>query len=168
MSLPHRFEDLARRLQEVRSWASDVTDGNRCAMVLGLALGVKPSRSQATMRGQPFVAEAVRNQPFTEKFFVKAWDLTESVLKTWGPPSKRINGTQAAKDLGSMRGFVFLEDCWKTPTEKMNKMLFGVHQQTGDHVDLWNGSALAIYPKRMESLALLGQSRNVWLWGCKE
>ena len=167
MAIPYQFEEVAKRLADVRSWASEVTEGNRCAMVLGLALKLKPSSRQETMRGQPFVKESVRNQPFADKFFVKAWDLAESVLNTWGPATKRVDGIRALKQIEGLKGFVFLEDCWRTPTEKMNKMLFGVDVKSGDHADLWGGSALAIYPERMDSLALLRQSRKVWFWECQ-
>jgi hypothetical protein len=168
MAIPYRFDELARRLSDARSWASEVTDGNRCAMVLGLALKLRPATSHQTMRGQPFVNEGIRNQPFAEKFFVKAWDLTETVLHAWGPSEKRIDGLQAIKALEKKKGFVFLEDCWRTPTEKMNKLLFGVDVATGDHVDLWNGVNLAIYPARLDSLSLLRQSRKVWFWQCRQ
>jgi hypothetical protein len=167
MAIPFAFDDLVRRLSDARSWAFEVAEGNRCAMVLGLTLKLKPSGNQATMRGQSFVSESVRNQPFTDGFFVKAWDLAETVLKSWGPPSKRVDGTQALKQLEGQKGFVFLEDCWRTPREKVNKLLFGVDVQSGDHVDLWDGSALAIYPARMDSVALLSQSRKVWFWECR-
>ena len=167
MAFPYPFDEIAKRLSEVRSWASDVTDGNRCAMVVGMALKLKPNASQESMHGQSFVKDAVRNQPFTQKFFVKAWDLTETVLNTWGPPTNRINGIQAEKQIEGLKGFVFLEDCWRTPTEKINKLFLGIDVQSGDHVDLWDGSALVIYPKRMDSLALLSQAKKVWFWECK-
>lgn len=166
MGIPYEFNDVAKRLEQARSWASSVTEGNRCAMVLGLALKLKPHGAQETMRGKSFVSEAARNQPFSDKFFVKAWDVTESVLNTWGPASQRNDGVQALKHLEGVKGFVFLEDCWRTPGERLNKLLFGVDVKSGDHVDLWNGAALAIYPKRMESLALIRQARKVWLWEC--
>jgi hypothetical protein len=168
MAIPYAFEDVAKRLADARSWASGVTEGNRCAMVLGIALKLKPSGSQESMRGQPFVNADMRNQPFAGKFFVKAWDLAEAVLNTWGPAARRLNGIGAAQQIEGLKGFVFLEDCWRTPTEKMNKMLFGVDARSGDHADLWDGSALAIYPERMDSLSLLRQSRKVWLWECKQ
>lgn len=167
MAIPHVFNNLATRLADARSWASTVTEGNRCSMVLGIALKLKPNASQENMRGKPFTTDAIRRQPFAEKFFVKAWDLTETVLHTWGPPSKRIDGVQAAPAIAGLQGFVFLEDCWRTPTEKVNKLLFGVDVTSGDHVDLWDGSTLAIYSSRMDSLALLKQSKKVWLWECK-
>jgi hypothetical protein len=130
-------------------------------------LRLKPSARQETMRGRSVVSEDVRNQPFTSKFFLKAWDLADTVLKTWGPPTTRVDGVQALKQIEGKQGFVFLEDCWQTPSEKLNKRIFGVDVQSGDHVDLWNGSALAIYPERMSSLGLLSQSRKVWLWECQ-
>lgn len=167
MAIPHDFQQLSRRLKEVRGWASSVTDGNRCAMVLGQALRLKPDTAEASMFGKPFASDLARNQPFAKKFFVKAWDLTEKVLKTWGPATLRINGNDAATALSGRTGFLFLEDCWQTPTEKMNKRLFGVDVKSGDHVDLWNGKNLAIYPDRMDSMALLKTSRKVWYWECK-
>ena len=57
MGIPYQFDEVAKRLTDARSWASNVTEGNRCAMVLGLALKLKPSASMETMRGQPFVTE---------------------------------------------------------------------------------------------------------------
>jgi hypothetical protein len=167
MAIPYSFDELAKRLADVRSWASDVTEGNRCAMVLGLALRLRPNASHESMRGKPFVKEAARNQPFAERFFVKASDLAETVLNAWGPATRRVDGIQAGKQIDGSKGFVFLEDCWQTPTEKVNKLLFGVDVKSGDHVDLWDGSALAIYPARLDSLALLRQSRKVWFWQCK-
>lgn len=167
MAIPYHFDEVAKRLADVRSWASDVTEGNRCAMVLGQALKLKPNFRHETMRGQSLVKEDVRNQPFTDKFFVKAWDLAETVLNTWGPATKRVDGIQVLKQLEGLKGFVFLEDCWATPTEKVNKLLFGVDVKSGDHADLWGGSALAIYPERMDSLALLRQCRKVWFWEFK-
>lgn len=167
MAIPFDFGALEKRLADVRSWAGDVTEGNRCAMVLGQALRLTPGSSHESMHGKSFVSENVRHMPFTKKFFVKAWDLTETVLNTWGPAGIRISGRSSAKALEGKRGFIYLEDCWKTPTEKMNGLIFGVDVQSGDHVDLWNGSNLAIYPKRNDSLALLRQSRNVWFWECK-
>lgn len=167
MPLPFSFGEVSRRLDDVRSWAADVTDGNRCAMVLGLALNVRPNGSQETMRGQPFVKESVRDQPFSEKFFVKAWDVTETVMKRWGPPAMRVPGISAGRQLAGKRGFVFLEDCWRTPSEKLNKALFGVDVKSGDHVDLWDGATLSIYPAPAKSAALLRQSRMVWLWEFK-
>lgn len=167
MAIPQDFEGLSRRLEEARGWASMVTEGNRCAMVLGQALRLKPDTEEASMFGKPFVSDSARHQPFTKKFFVKAWDLTEKVLKTWGPATLRVNGSDAAAALSGRTGFLYLEDCWRTPTEKMNKLLFGVDVKSGDHVDLWNGRTLAIYPERMDSLGLLKQSRKVWYWECK-
>jgi hypothetical protein len=164
MAIPHAFEDVAKRLADARSWASEVTEGNRCAMVLGLALKLQPKGRQETMRGQRFVKDAVRGQPFAARFFVKAWDLTETVLTTWGPASQRIDGRTALTHIAGRKGFVFLEDCWRTPKEKVYKQLFGVDTQSGDHVDLWDGTTLAIYPSGMDSRRLIEQSRKVWLW----
>jgi hypothetical protein len=39
-----------------------------------------------------------------------------------------------------------------------------VDTQSGDHVDLWDGTTLAIYPSGMDSRRLIEQSRKVWLW----
>lgn len=168
MTIPFKFDELAERLSQARSWASDITEGNRCAMVLGVALKLQPTGSQTHMRGKSFVNQEVRNQPFTAKFFVKAWDLTETVMKTWGAAAIRVDGVQALNQLEGKKGFVFLEDCWRTPREKLNKLLFGVDVRSGDHVDLWDGTTLAIYPSRMDSQALIRQSRKAWLWECKQ
>ena len=124
MAIPFAFDNLAKRLQDARSWGGNVTEGNRCAMVLGVALGLRPSGAQEAMRGKPFVNSAVRNQPFTQKFFVKAWDLAEAVLDTWGPATQRVAGNAALGQVTGLKGFVFLEDCWRTPMEKVNKLLW--------------------------------------------
>ncbi len=167
VAIPFAFNDVSGRLEQARSWASNVTEGNRCAMVLGIALQLKPRGAHETMRGKSFVKEGVRNQPFTAKFYVKAWDLTEEILSSWGPASLRISGVDAVKQLEGKKGFVFLEDCWRTPGEKLNKLLFGVDVRSGDHVDLWDGAALAIYPDRMEARSLIRQARKVWFWECQ-
>jgi hypothetical protein len=167
MAFPFAFEEVSARLELARSWASDVTEGNRCAMVLGIALRLKPREGHETMFGKSFVKDAVRNQPFAAKFYVKAWDLTEEILTSWGPASLRVNGLDAGKQLDGKKGFVFLEACWRTPSEKLNMKLFGVDVRSGDHVDLWDGTTLAIYPDRMEARSLIRQARKVWLWECK-
>ena len=166
MGIPYVYTDVSKRLAQVRAWADSVTEGNRCAMVVGQALLLKPSGAQESMYKQPFVAESSRQQPFAKKFFVKAWDLTEAVLDTWGPASVRIKGTNAESSIADKKGYVYLEDCWQTPTEKMNNLLFGVDVRTGDHADLWNGKTLEIYPHRSSSLGLFRQSRMVWFWEC--
>ena len=162
-TIPYKFNEVASRLSIARNRASAITTGNRCAMVLGIALNLRPHGTQESMFGQSFVSDEWRSRPEARQFFVKAWDLAESVMAAWGPP-RRVPGPVAAQQLAGQHGFVFLEDCWKTPGEKFNRAVFDVDVQTGDHADLWDGQVLAIYPRRGDSLALLGQARTVWFW----
>jgi len=170
------YTNLKERLSHSRSYGEDITKGNRCALVMGQALRLKPSNNQVTMRGLGAAEEHLRNMPLLDKFFVKAQDLANSIKDNYGQPTKIIKGKSAVKKndgnyqveaLDGRKGVIFFQDCWRTPSEKF-AYWFGIDDsKTGDHIDLWNGKTTEIYPDRNKSLGLVHQSDNVWFWETK-
>lgn len=94
-----------------------VKKGNRCAMVTGMALHLKPNKDkkQITMRDLNTTDHAIRNkakqtisavfsdgkydesvtgpdQPFMDNFFVKAKDLADAIIDKFGAPDVSGDG----------------------------------------------------------------------------
>lgn len=167
--LPYR--EITERLKEARDWGSNVTEGNRCALVVGAALRLKPLPHHRTFRGQPSAAPAVRSMPFLERFFLKAADLNEVIQKTYGMPDLRSTGADiisyAKVNPGitifdGRRGVMYLENCWKTLSERVT-----FSDATGDHIDLWDGQCLEIYKSKGRNAVvsgLLANAGRIFFW----
>jgi len=176
MSIGMNFIDLKERLSHARSYGGDVTKGNRCALVMGQALRLKPKAGQVTMKGLGSAEEHVREMPFLDKFFVKAQDLADTIKDSYGQPNqiikgktavKKDNGTYQVDMLDGKKGVIFFQNCWRTPSEKIADW-FGIdNSKTGDHIDLWNGATTEIYPSRVKSVGLIYQSSSIWFWEIK-
>ena len=69
MSIGMNFIDLKERLSHARSYGGDVTKGNRCALVMGQALRLKPKAGQVTMKGLGSAEEHVREMPLLGQVF---------------------------------------------------------------------------------------------------
>ena len=160
MALPYSYSDLFKRFTDARSWAGEITEGNRCALVMGITLNLKPDRDQLNFRGQKSANSSVRNQPFLEKMFVKAEDLVSQITRTYGPPDVEVCGLHALDAVARAPGVIFLRDCWSTPTEKVTFS----KNKSGDHIDLWDGSIIEIYRSHANANSLVLNARNVLLW----
>lgn len=163
MSLPFSYPELADRFAQIRGWAGDITDGNRCALVMGIALKLKPGETDANFYGQSSARDHLRNQPFLAKMFVKAEDLAFHITSTYGPPDIRASGTSALKEIRGLKGVLLLRNCWKTPREK----LFFSKSKSGDHIDLWDGNVIEIYRHEQGANNLVTNAERVLLWKTK-
>ena len=157
MKTPYSYTDLAARLASARSWAGGVTTGDRCALVVGVALNVKPLPHHLTFRGEPSAEENVRNMPFLDKFFLKARDLCETIERAGGVPDFTGTGQdiiEFAKEnpgktpIDGRKGVIYLDNCWLTRREKVSRLLGMTYSKSGDHVDLWDGRLLEIYREK--------------------
>lgn len=164
MPIPFAFSGLQLRLRSVRSWAGDVTDGNRCALVIGATLKLRPGPGEETFRGQPSANPSLRDQPFLEKMFLKAADLAFQITKTYGPPTLATPGSAAIPLLKGRKGVVYLKHCWQTRTEKVTFS----QSRSGDHIDLWDGSVIEIYRTHPFGNELVAHAENVLFWECQD
>ncbi|CTQ56321.1 hypothetical protein LP7551_04880 [Roseibium album] len=154
MSLPMKYEELSERLLEIRSWAGEISEGNRCALVLGATLRIRPREQDLTFRGLTAAKPNVRTMPFLERFFVKAQDLANAISGTHGPPDLRFSGASllafikknpGTTPIDGKRGVLFSQDSFKTKKQQaLSKLGFEV-DQTGDHIDLWDGNCSEIF-----------------------
>jgi hypothetical protein len=171
MPIAMNYGDISTRLKDARDWGKNVTEGNRCALVVGAALRLKPYPHHGTFRGQPSANPAVRAMPFLDRFFLKAADLTEVIKRTYGMPDLTSTGadliTYARLNPGKTifdgrRGVMYLEDCWKTFAERVT-----FSDATGDHIDLWDGQCLEIYREKGRSAVVAGliaNARKILFW----
>jgi hypothetical protein len=141
-----------------------ITEGNRCALVVGVALNIKPSGPDISFKGQPSAAAAVRNQPFASKFFLKADQLARRIAHVFGRPDIECVGSVALSKISGLTGVVFCEDCWRSPSEKVKAVLHISSARTGDHIDVWNGKALEIYDGDVAHNVLVSRARQVRFW----
>lgn len=158
------YTDLVKRLADARSWATGVTEGNRCAFVVGVALNLKPANKADSFRSlQSGVSDAARNQPFLDKFYVKAKALSEHIRRAFGPPDVVTDGANALKAIRRRHGVLFMEGCWGSIR------LFGIVAREAhyDHVDLWDGEQLEIYKGEhtvAQMHAFVQRSKRVQFW----
>jgi len=164
---------------------TDIKKGNRCAMVLGIAMRMYPrkSRGETTMRDLansweykyrnlakmgwarmlahvPYVGpvnskydESVGeyDQPFMDRFFVKARDLATCIRDRHGKPDFVGSGNDFLKWPGrDQSGVMYLGGFWDGGS--------------GDHIDLWNGVNLNVTGSARDSLAEIAASKVIWLW----
>jgi hypothetical protein len=154
----------------------DIKRGNRCAMVMGIALQMHPrkERGQTTMRDLANSPEykyrnlakmaiasvagatydetvAPYDQPFMDRFFVKAKDLAQGINEKFGPPDFSGTGTDFLKSARrTKKGVMYLGGFW--------------HGGTGDHIDLWDGNRLNVTGTPQDSCKEIGASKRIWLW----
>jgi|GEM_PF-4458368 len=163
MPIPMSYATAARRLADARGWAGGVTEGNRCALVVGVALNLQPRKAlgETTFRDLPDSHLAIPKQPFLDKFYVKAEQLGDGIAAKYGPPDIADSGRIAFPKMAGRRGVACLEDCWVTTTDSarytLNLVGWGMAddpggalprprpQATGDHIDLFDGGFLEIY-----------------------
>ncbi|WP_137124034.1 hypothetical protein [Roseomonas sp. HF4] len=163
MPIPISYAVLAKKLADARSWAINVTEGNRCALVVGTALGIQPRKAlgETTFRDLPNSHLAMPKQPFLDKFYVKAGQLRDGIAARHGAPDVEGAGRAVFPRLANRRGVAYLEDCWVTPTDDTMNTIRTIGwgmaddprgdlprptpQATGDHIDLFDGTWLEIY-----------------------
>lgn len=174
MAISLQYGEISARLNEARAWASGITEGNRCALVVGATLRLKPLPHHLTFKGQVAADPAVRSMPFLDRFFLKAADLTEALQRIYGMPDVRSTGSELilyAKThpgrtiFDGRRGVMYLEDCWKTLTERVT-----FSDATGDHIDLWDGQCLEIYKNKGRNAVvsgLLSNARYILFWSAR-
>jgi Type VI secretion system (T6SS), amidase effector protein 4 len=176
MPIHYRYSDLVRRLSFARSLGKEIKEGNRCAVVVGVALNLKPRKEihETSMRDLssstaytvkhavvsalfPSHDERIKQppMPFMEKFYVRAQQLANHIAYTFGPPDIRCSGATAvhSKKLQGLTGVIFLTHCWASRAD-------------GDHIDLWNGKNLEIesnYPLPAQ-IAMIAKARECWFW----
>ncbi|KAA6464736.1 hypothetical protein DYQ86_01880 [Acidobacteria bacterium AB60] len=174
LTFAHLSQNLQRAIQLGRT--TDIKHGNRCAMVMGVALHLHPrkNRGEVTMRDLAKSAEykyanlakhhlaplfgerydesvGPFDQPFMDKFFVKAKDLAAAIRDRYGPPDFAGSGPDFLKSPHhNKRGVMYLGGFW--------------HGGTGDHIDLWTGSNLVITGSAENSLKEISGSKVLWLW----
>lgn len=161
--LPLSYPELLERFSSIRGWAGDVTQGNRCALVMGKSLRLTPSYGQLTMRGRSG-NDALNNMPFLDRMFVKAADVSAAIIATYGPADLEIAGKDALSAMKGLKGAVYLEDCWRTPSEKFAHWLRIADKKSGDHLDLWDGETLEIYRAEKNAPLLVSNSARVLCW----
>lgn len=164
MPIKMTYQDLKMRHDLGRSVGKSVTDGNRCALALGVALKLQPGVNDHSFAGQKGVHDGLQNQPFLDKFFLKATDLAIAILKRHGSPDFNISGRDALSTIAGKRGVIYLEDCWQSPGEKLHAALGITNLMSGDHIDIWDGNCLGIYRHEANGNVLVKRARKVWLW----
>lgn len=158
MTIPKSYSQLSTDFARARSWATSVVSGNRCAMVVGIAVGLSPGKGDLTM------AEVNGKSSGLDKYFLRATDLAIAMLKHFGAPDVKGSGLSVLKKIDNKPGVIYLEDCWKTAGEKFNSVVYGVDTRSGDHMDLWTGKTLDIYFDDPNWPNMVGRSKKVWLW----
>lgn len=157
------YGKLAKRLEDSRGWATGVTNGNRCALVVGAALNVRPDKEEKSYRALTTgVKDGIRGMPLLARYFFKAQDLADAMVLRFGKPDITKPGQAGLEAILRKKGVVFLQDCWIPGIA--GKFLGG--KPTGDHIDLWDGNTLEIYRKDPQAKvwAFVARSRNVWFW----
>lgn len=164
MAIPMNYAKLKERHDFARSLGNSVTTGNRCALVMGVALKIKPKSGQTTFKEMDDVKPGLKGQAFMQKFFVKASDAAAGISEAYGAPSVTGAGPDVYANLIGRKGVIYLEDCWRTKKEKIGKMLGIATSKTGDHIDLWDGSDLEIYRDETNNNMLIVASKKVMFW----
>ena len=160
--LPFPYGTVLAQFTSVRQWAGYVTQGDRCALVMGLTLRLRPGPGDKTFRGLSAASADVRNQPVLDNMFVKANDVAMQILRTYGPQTLFLTGGNAPSNLNGLSGVVYLENCWKTRWGHVT----GV--KSGDHIDLWDGNVIEIYRNEPQlAVALVRNAERVWFWQCQ-
>ena len=166
----YSYSDLVKRLEHARSWAEGVTEGNRCALVVGVALNIKPKSERESFRAlKTGVVDGVKGMPFLAKFFLKAQDLADATAAWFGPP-EICEGRSALKSLSGRKGVIFMQDCWGG-TINLGVTSLRIRDDTFDHIDLWDGNQIEIYKgtHSVKSIhAFVQKSKSVWFWEVKK
>ena len=179
MIFKYTYEELLIRHNAAIAFGrtGDVKKGNRCAMVMGMALRLSPRVGQTNLRqlrqstnyrarnlikiglGQVLGTnydETITgpDQPFMERFFVKAQDLAEEINRSFDKPDFSGTGPEFLKSpFRACKGVIFLGDFWGSGG-------------AGDHIDLWDGEAqtLNVTGTVEGSLDEIKRSKALWLW----
>ncbi len=171
MPVAMNYGEISARLKDSQDWGKYVTNGNRCALVVGAALRLKPYPHDRTFRGQPSANPDLRTMPFLERLFLKAADVTDVIQKTYGMPDLTSSGADLVSYarlnpgktiFDGRRGVIYLENCWKTIPE-----LVTFSDATGDHIDLWDGQCLEIYREKGRNAVITGliaNARRILFW----
>lgn len=171
MPVIYDFADLKRRHDWARQFAGgggnagDAFAPNRCAVVMGMALGVapRPEKGEHSLKGEPFVPAHLRQQAFMAKYYFKAQEVADRLREEFGPPDIQGKGEAVLPRIANRPGIVFLQDYWTTPLQSV-KSLFGQPTERGDHIDLWDGFAMAIFPDPEGSQSRFMRAPAVWFW----
>lgn len=188
MPIALSYASLAKKLAQARGWASGVTNGNRCALVVGAALGVRPAKAlgETTFNDLPDSHRLIPRAPFLDWYYVKAEHLKNGIEARFGKPDIHAPGKVAFPRMAGRRGVAYLEDCWVTNKDDVNYKLgligWGMSDDpggtlpmpertaTGDHIDLFDGTFTEIYrgtggaADRVYGENLIRAAAMVWFW----
>jgi hypothetical protein len=173
------FETVWARYQTSRPVAAGITEGNRGAMVLVMALGQRyypdlsmeetsfadvedsfavNAKETATylwigkFKVTDRLTDSIEGQPFLRKFYVKAEQFADPLRIGWGEPDFALTGSPkrfAEKTMGN-RGVIYMANA--RPSGE-------------DHVDLWNGSTTTPYASDSAYINKhIEESSEAWLW----
>lgn len=159
MAIDYDYDKLAKRVEFARGIAREVKRGNRCSMVLGIALNLKPRKGEVSMLDlassttygakQTVIAGVASflgrsdhderlllgEQPFLANFYVRGEELAAQINAVYGPPDVTGTGADviAKKMIENQHGVLFLEGVWQTEGGT-----------SGNHIDLWDGTTMVI------------------------
>jgi len=149
------FEPLWNYYQHNRPIAQGLLpDGNRCALVLSMALGLEPRPGELTLQelgdkglratlidqirrgpGAPVRNSTVTDTELAKRYYVQAEQLADRLKDEWKTPTE-FSPEEARRALLGRRGVVFLEHAY--PSASSLGLL-----RTGDHIGLWDKDHLA-------------------------
>jgi hypothetical protein len=172
------YASVQRRLQAVRGFVRTIVENenaNRCAAVVGNSLHLYPVGSQPTFADSPDLKVEFKGHGFVHKYFLKAGDLAHSIRMRYGEPDHTSLGPSNADAKAWPPGVIYLEHCWPTGREKLKNLAnnlghlrgfsFYGDDQSGDHIDLWDGHSLEIErnePGHGFALVLLAHRIHFW------
>jgi hypothetical protein len=91
------------------------------------------------------------DQPFMDKFYVKAKDLANHINDKYGRPDFVGDGQGYLKSkFSASKGVMYLGGFW--------------HGGHGDHIDLWDGSKLNVTGTPGDSISEIVASKVIWFW----
>jgi hypothetical protein len=160
------FNSLWHRYQDKRSVAAGITDGNRCALVLGLALGpgYEPRAGeisfqqlrQPTLPFQKGVHPAIEGAEVLNRFYVRSDEMARRLIDEWGAPAK-FQGSATFDAVHGKKGVIFVKNGFRTH-----------HGGHDSHIDLWNGVQMGSWhnPDASEQTyrGLFERADEVWFW----
>lgn len=161
---PH-FHMLWHKYQNSTLVAGGITDGNRCALVLGLALGrgYEPLEGEMSFRqlGQPAwfqkgVHPGIQGAEVLDRFYVKSEQMATRLVHEWGSPTK-LRGSAAFDAIHGKTGAIFVKNAFRTH-----------HGGHDSHIDLWNGKQMGSWhnPDASEQTyrGLFQRADEIWFW----
>lgn len=151
------FEMLWQKYHASRKIGAAVTDGNRCALVLGAALGLKYKprldQGEISFRGVGQVKSEMKEMSVLDNYYLRAEQLALRLKEEWGEPDIKVYGPDALKSIADKKGIIFVENAWRTRA----------FAKTVDHIDIWNGKYMASSTVA-DSEKAFQNADMVWLW----